>query len=89
MMKIVVAGNFAQAIYWTKQFGWERKDWRYLASSEMLNGLPTGTEIHLVGEYCKHPSRNNSLFKWRYKELMLWGKLIEVFHDPDTGLVLL
>lgn len=90
-IKLVVAGNYKQARYWTHELQWAPSEWRYVVNREQMLGYPDGTEVHLFGEWWKHPSQKQghvdpdgswcSEFAHRIHE----GRLVRMEHNPDTG----
>ena len=93
-IKLVVAGGFAQAEHWARELGWAREEWIYVSSRRQMYGYSHGTEIHLVGEWYRHPSQKAGHVdpdgSWcsEFKHLIEAGRLTLVEHDPDTGEIL-
>ena len=93
-MKLVVAGNYEQAKFWARELGWVNWEWRYLSNRHQMYGYEHGTQVHLVGEWYKHPSQKlghvdpDGSWCSEFKHMIAASRLTLVEHDPDTGVVI-
>lgn len=70
----VIAGNYAQAIFWMRQHRLRpNRDARYVSDPRKLMGLPRGsTQYVLTGQYYDHPEIIDMLNIIRDREFIQW-----------------